>query len=63
MRLPFLQMTQEEASANVGTSEIGGKVGKGLKHLSIIKPACGIINLKEVRCLNRRITHSLSVLD
>lgn len=32
-------------------------------HLSIIKPACGIINLKEVRHLNRRITRSLSVLD
>lgn len=33
MRLPFLQMTQEEASANVGTSEMGGKVGKGLNAL------------------------------
>ena len=33
MRLPFLWMTQEEASANVGPSEMGGKVGKGLNAL------------------------------
>lgn len=32
-RLPFLQMTQEEPSANVGTLKMVGKVGKGLNAL------------------------------
>lgn len=32
-RLLFLQMTQKETSANVGTSEMGRKVGKGLNTL------------------------------
>ena len=32
-RLLFLQMTQEETSAKVGTSEMGRKVGKSLNTL------------------------------